>query len=407
MSERHLNYFFPYSGDVGHFETSLTRGFFALLNLSPVVHAHFVNTVREINSALPTFMDLQPQTSRLALEVSNLDSQGDAVLVHLTGNPSANPASITITDEGRRYDAVLTYDCGWTVLVEAKIGAADQKDATANIPQKIHGRAVEISWNDLIEAIWGLIECGLLTGTEERLARQFLEYVETKFESLCPYSTLARCGGSPSRVNARCTQILRGIGQTNGIRLDLGAGESARFALLVYNKEGHTLALCLYPGDTIGQARTFYAPPHVENTLHLRDLGWELDPNLHLAFMQRNYVWTKVDVGIDEYLSFWLERMPQHGQTSAGDEAKLGFKTAFEDLIRHQLASESDRPAFVKEFMSTARREMNICPGVEVTYSWPLGEAEKLDNQGFFAEKVCDRLREALAAWGQTLPKES
>lgn len=408
MPERYLNYFFPYSGEVGHFETSLTRAYFALLNLCPVVHAHFIETVRESNRALPPFIDLQPQSSRLSLEVSNLTSQGgDVVVVHLTGTPSLNPANITKTDEERRYDAVLTYDCGWTVLIEAKIGAADQKDATANFPQNIQGRAVEINWNDSIEAIWRLIECGLLIGTEERLARQFLEYVENKFESLCPYSTLARCGESAARVSARCTQILRGIGRADGDRLDLGRGASARFALLVHNKEARTLTLCLYPGDTIGQARTFYAPRYVENTLLLRDRGWGLEPNLHLAFMQTNCVWPKVGKSIDEYLRFWLERMPQHRQTSAGDQEKRGFLAAFDDLVRHRLASDSDQPAFKKEFIETARREMNICPGIRVNYSWPLKEAAKLDSQGLFAKDVCDRLREALGTWGQPLPKES
>jgi len=408
MSERRLNYFFPYSGDVGHYETSLTRAYFALLNLCPVVHAHFVSMVREKNPALPPFIELQPQSFGVALEVSSVTSQsGDAVLVHLTGAPSPSPANIAITEEDRRYDAVLAYDCGWTVLIEAKIGAADQKDATANIPQNIHGCVAEITWNDLIETIWRLIECGLLIGTEEKLARQFLEYVETKFENLCPYSTLARCGGNAARVGARCTQILRGIGRTDGDRLDLGTGKSARFALLVHNNAEHSLALCLCPGDTIGQARKFYAPGYVECTLRLRDRGWRIYPNLHLAFMQRNYVWTRVDAGIEEYLSLWLERMQQHGQTAAGDEAKLGFVTAFNDLVRHRLASESDRAAFIKEFIGTARREMNICPGVQVTYHWSLNEADKLDSQGIFAEEVRNRLSEALAAWGQVLPRES
>jgi hypothetical protein len=127
---------------------------------------------------------------------------------------------------------------------------------------------------------------------------------------------------------------------------------------------------------------------------------------VHLAFMQRNYVWTQVDAEIEEYLSLWLERMPQHGQTTAGYESKLGFLAAFDDLVRQRLASESDRPEFVKEFMDTARREMNICPGLKVTSHWSLKEADHLDSQGIFAEQVQTRLREALAAWGQTLQAE-
>jgi hypothetical protein len=407
MSERRINYFFPYAGDVGHFETSLTRAFLALLNLSPLVHAYFASLVREKNPALPSFIELQPQSFRLGLEVSSMISQGgDAVLVHLTGAPSPSPATITVTEEGRRYDAVLNYDCGWTIVIEAKIGIANKKDATANVPQNIHGCVAEISWNNLIEIIWRLIECELLIGTEERLARQFLEYVETNFESLCPYSTLARCSGNATRIRARCTQILRGIGPTDGDRLDLGAGNIARFALLVHDNADQSLALCLYPGDTIGQARKFYEPRHIEDMLNLRERGWSIRPNLHLAFMQRNYVWTQVDAEIEEYLSFWLQRMPQHGQTSAGDESKLGLLTAFNDLVRHRLASECDRPEFIKEFMETARREMNICPGLQVTYQWSLKEADNLDSRGLFAEQVQTRLREALAAWGQTLQKE-
>jgi hypothetical protein len=407
---QHLNYFFPYSGDVAQFEISLTRAFFALLNLCPVVHAHLIEMVRERNSELPAFFDLQPQSFGLALEVSSLDAaEGDAALVHLTGvgSPPAAPTNITQTDAGRRYDAVLTYDCGWAILFEAKIGAADQKDATTNIPHNLRGCIAKISWNDLIEAIWRLIECGLLRDTEEKLARQFLEYVETKFERLCPYSTLARCDSSVTRVGARCTQILRGIGPADGDRLDLGP-EVARFGYLVYNSEKHFVALRLYPADTIAQAQKFYTPRHVEGTLRLRDLDrWSVDPNLHLAFMNKNLVWTQVGITLAEYLHLWLERMPRHGQTAARDQEKSGFTAAFNELVNSRLASdELDRTAFAQHFVTANRITMNICPGVFAEYRWPLTEAEKLDSQGRFSSEVRVRLLEALAAWGQTLPTQ-
>jgi len=409
VAQHYLNYFFPYSGDIAHFEISLTRAFFALLNLCPAVHAHLIEMVRDRNSELPAFFDLQPQSFGLALEVSSLDAaEGDAALVHLPGegSPPAGPTNITQTDAGRRYDAVLTYDCGWAILFEAKIGVADRKDATTNIPHNLHGCVAKISWNELIEAIWRLIECGLLRDTEEKLARQFLEYVETKFEKLCPYSTLARCDGSVTRVGARCTQILRGIGPADGGRLDLGREVAARFAYLVYNSEKHFVALRLYPADTISQAQKLYTPRHVEDILRLRDLDRSsVDPNLHLAFANTNLVWTQVGMTLAEYLCLWLGRMPQHCQTAARDPEKSGFLTAFNDLVNSRLASdELDRTAFAQHFVTANRTRMNISPGVFAEYRWPLTEAEKLDNQGRFSSEVRARLLEALAAWGQSLP---
>jgi hypothetical protein len=409
MPGHHLNYFFPYSGDVAHYETSLTRAFFALVGLSPLVHEHVIETIRQANQDLPRFIDLRPESSSLALEVSSIDREtGNALLVHLTGAPPETPASSTKTDAGRRYDAVLTYDCGWTVLFETKIGGADRKDATANIPHTLSERVVDIRWNDLIETIWRLIECGLLCGTEERVAQQFLEYVETEFESLCPYSTLGRCGGSPTRIKARCLQILRSFGPADRDRLDLGEGAIARFSCLVYNAEKRFLALCLWPGDTIRQAREFYTQAHVEGTLRLREghQHWSIEPNLHLAFMQKNYVWTQVNLSLEDYLQLWVERMPHHGRTLARDEAKSGFVAAFNDLVSGMLASESDRPAFGEHFLATSRREMNICPGLAIVFEWPLAEAENLDRLGRFSGEVNARLREGLAAWGQTLPVE-
>ena len=359
---------------------------------------------REGTRPCPAFIDLQPQSFVLALEASSLDAaEGDAVLVHLTGASQADPTKITTTDARRRHDAVLTYDCGWTILFESKIGAADSKDATVNIPHNLHGRVAEISWNVLIEDIWRLVESGLLQGAEEKLAGQFFEYVETKFESLCPYSTLARCGGSVARIGARCTRILRGIGSIDVDKLDFGQLAIARFGFLVY-EEGF-VALRLYPADTIDQARKFYTLRHVESTLRLRDMDrWNVDPNLHLAFASKNLVWTQVGMTLEGYLHHWLERMPQHGQTAAADEGKSGFRTAFDSLVNEQLASESDCPSFAQHFIGTERRKMNICPGVRAEYRWRLTEAERLDSQGRFSAEVRARLIEALAAWEQTLP---
>ena len=73
MPGHHLNYFFPYSGDVAHYETSLTRAFFALVGLSPLVHEHVIETIRQANQDLPRFIDLRPESSSLALEVSSID----------------------------------------------------------------------------------------------------------------------------------------------------------------------------------------------------------------------------------------------------------------------------------------------------------------------------------------------
>ena len=412
MANTHLNYFFPYSGDVGHFETSLTRAFFTLLNLSPVLHAHLIGMIRDQAPALPlpSFFDLQPESFRLDLELGSQNPSCEyenAVLVHFTGTPAPRPASAAKTEDSRRYDAVLAYDSGWAFLCESKIGAADQKDTHARVSGTLHG-VVEIGWNGLIEAVWRLMECGLLCRTDEKLAEQFLEYVETKFENLSPYSSIARCRGSRARVDARCTQILRGFGTAFGNKLDLGMGAMARYAVLRHaagkGKDESFVVLGLYPADTINQARRFYTKANIEATVRLKQRGWDVYPDLHLSFMQTSCLLLKGNRRLDEYLRYWLDHMPQHGQIVVNDDVKNSFLVAFEQLVAEGFASESDRSGFAQQFIDTRRTKMNICPGVGAEYYWPLKRAEELDAQGRFAAEISERLQEALGSWGQALP---
>lgn len=403
MPQHHLNYFFPYTGDVSHFETSLTRAFFALVNLCPVVHAQLLNMVREQVKDFPSFFDLHEHSFNLeASEITSSQEDAPTYLVHLTGVSSAGKATITKADSERRYDAIIEYETGMRLVFESKKGAANQKDSTIGKTHKFEEQIIHLRWNDLVEAISRLIESKMLRGTDEELAKQFVAYVEMKFPRLCPYSTLARCQRNPIRVQEFCLQLLRSIGgTTEGKKIDFGQGEIARFGFLKYDDDKKVISLYLYPADTVGQARKFYKQEFVEQTLALQDKGWFLDANLHLAFMQKNYVWTAVMIPLGDYLQYWLKRISTLTAVKAADRKKNEFVSAFNVLVEAKMADEADRKDFIRYFMETNRTTMNICPGLAVKFDWSLDEAEKLDAaEGGFLAVVRNRLAEGLAAWG-------
>jgi len=175
MSQHYLNYFFPYTGDVSHHETSLTRAVFALLRLCPVAHAQLVHMVREQIENFPAFIDLQGCS--ITLEETKAIRSGPEeirnVLVLLTGTPASVEKATSTTEKGRRFDAVVEYNTGDRLVFEAKIGAANEKDLTIRASDSFDKKVVEIKWNKLIEEIFRLIESHMLRGLTNRSQDSF------------------------------------------------------------------------------------------------------------------------------------------------------------------------------------------------------------------------------------------
>ena len=170
-----------------------------------------------------------------------------------------------------------------------------------------------------------------------------------------------------------------------------------REVALVPNADG-MIVLKLYPGDSVSQAREFYADVNADRFLGLERLGWKIRPNLHFAFIQKNMYWPKAQRSLARYLAFWSEKSAMIQKwdreyfAELFDRLKLARQLLDEDVIElHTI------------FLESGRKSLNLCPGFELLYEWTLSEAVTLDAAGAFAARVRDTLHEAFQAWGQIL----
>ena len=99
---------------------------------------------------------------------------------------------------------------------------------------------------------------------------------------------------------------------------------------------GRKLRVSLWPADTIGQARCFYAS--VERTAFLSLKHWQVDANLHFSIMGTHLVWAKTALETREYFDHFSDESSYGGNV---DRATLSFWAG--QWERDGIISASDR----------------------------------------------------------------
>jgi hypothetical protein len=184
-------------------------------------------------------------------------------------------------------------------------------------------------------------------------------------------------------------------GWQDSARLDTGA---AREVALVPKSEGRVV-LMLYPGDSVAQAREFFDGVSADRFLELPKRGCSVRPNLHFAFIQTNLYWSKAEVPLEKYLSLWSSKRAIIQKWS-----REHFGLLFERLLSVRQIRPEDVIELRRIYIDSARNSLNLCPGFEVLFSWPVVEATTMDQEGRFASTVRERIVEAFDTWGQSVP---
>lgn len=201
----------------------------------------------------------------------------------------------------------------------------------------------------------------------------------------------------------RCNEVLESIGLGAVIRhrgwedsARLGTG-AVREIALVPEADGKVV-LKLYPGDSVEQARDFFAGVNINHFLSLQQNGWSLRPNLHFAHIQKNVYWASVGLPLSRYLSWWQER-----PVLIKKWEREHFELLFDKLKSARQLSETDLLELRRLFTDSSRNSLNLCPGVEVFYRWSLGDADEADANAAFADTVREQIRTAFRTWEQVL----
>jgi len=243
----------------------------------------------------------------------------------------------------------------------------------------------------------------ITSGAERLVLRDFLEVTNQHFPSLGPYSTLERCRGEKSRVERRLLAALmdgvKGDPLADGVILP-GTHQAIRSAHVGYNEAEQLVQLCMYPADTLSQAKTFYTRAGIpERVLSLRDQGWQLKPNLHFGFMASGLTWTNATASVEEYVRYWQKNIADTKQSKSAEWPSL-----WKRVLANGFAQEDDRSQFDRDFTSTKRKVASIRPGLRCKFTWRLADAAKLDAAGKFSLELREKVVNLLSAIGEPLP---
>jgi len=133
------------------------------------------------------------------------------------------------------------------------------------------------------------------------------------------------------------------------------------------------------------QARALYAHLRGDNAsrlLALRDRGWRIAPNFHFGFMRRGFGHgANTTLSLEEYIRYWTEHPIQ--QASLAEQT---FEAVLQGLANAEMISESGIDKLIA-LPSASARNINIIPGIEMVFEWPLGKAVEIDKRGRMAEE--------------------
>jgi hypothetical protein len=412
---RHINAFVPYERRPHAHEDNLTRAFLLVLRGVPVAHAAWLDLVdhshrtrggsgvpRLHGMAAPRFVT---QTARVPDGVRRIIS-----LVQ-TDEDVFVGSDLSRSDRRQVLDGVVSYD-DFALVVENKPSHRNIRpdQLRVNVPPDVEhdSKAACVAWKDIVLAWARLLEARHLGPAETVLLGDFLDYVETFFPKLRPYSKVSLCGNDLDRLERRCTELLKSIAP-NAQRHHRGWGPTLRLdagqcALMVGcfprpHKTEVDIVVEYVPGDTTAQARLLYGRADAGAVLGLRERGWQLTPNFHLAYMTTNFVYTKVRLPVESYWNLCASR-PSWLRMWRRNE----YEQLFELMVSERLAAASDRAEFDRHFNRTTRESINVCPALIVQRRIPVDEAAILDARGQLEARVRAVLVEGATALGLRLP---
>lgn len=417
---RHLNTFVHYERKPHNHEDNLTRAFLLVLRGVPVAHAAWLELVDQSHRAqggtgverlhgLPA--------PRFATQTASLpDGIKRIISLVQTDEQIFSSPDLASSDRRQVLDGVVSYD-EFAIVIENKPHYRNirPEQLRVNVPKGVvhDTRAACVAWKDVVLA-WGrLLEARHVGPADAVLLGDFLDYIETYFPRLRPYSKVGLCGNDVDRLRRRCVELVKSIAP-NSYRHHRGWAETIRLApgqcaLMVgcaALPRGNDVDITVEfdPGDTTAQARLLYTKVEASRVFDLGSRGWRVTPNLHLAYMTTNIVFMSVQMEPAAYWSTCASacREPNYGWIRTWRRAE--HEKLFEFLVSQRLASRSDRKEFDRCLSSTPRDKINVCPGITMRWSVPIDEAAVLDARGQLEKRVRQVIEEGAAALGLKLP---
>ena len=407
-----LNFFEPWEGRPAYHEDQLTRGLLVALRCSPMAHQVWLTLIQgglpsEEGRQLYELPDPEFNTQQRRVLGSALNERDsiEGISVLISGEDSQTTAE-GVAERGRDQvlDGIIRYGDSLVVVIESKLGGRvrTQQHEQINLygqPVKF-GKPVVVRWDVLLAAFGDLVAKELVAGAERAILSDFLSLVDKYFPRIAPFPTLARCGSHEFRVSRRLRALLSEASEEEA-RMDQWVawvdlsermeGVASRACLRYASRpEPGSVELSVYPADTLTQARALYAGPGKVAAVSAlaKNPGWRVTPHFHFGHMQTGYVWCSGGIETGRYLELWQQKIKD-----ARAITREGWPRYWTWLMAEGIAAPENRNEFEQTFTRTGRSTATPRPGLDITYGWPIREAEGLDA----SDKLVDEVRQAIA----------
>ncbi len=408
------NLFNPFESRSRQHEDRLTWAFLVALKYDPFLQ----NFLRElVESRLPLEhreYSSSWEPARVSTQTKWIESTTNflvsVLLTDLTDAHIQEEIRVEWSDREPRYDGVIEYPNGLTLVVENKPAHGDVREEQLSPSRDsllgdvndvtLHGSAICLEWSEVLEGVLKYTDSRIAPFSNREIARDFLSFVEEVHPGLTPYRTFKLCGERPEALQRRKSLLLDDLAK----KIDKADVESQDWYLFRPGKiaervmiqiESWKLKVVLAPADTVSQARRFYDA--VDKTAFLSLKEWKVEPNLHFSFVSKHLIWAGTDWETCEYLDYFSDKS-SYGQMDRDDLLPLAEQWEREGLIRSE-----DRDKIKGQFSNTKRRNLNVVPGLSVSREWDLDTVIELEERRELEAYIIDTLATPLATWGETL----
>jgi hypothetical protein len=426
QANTHLNLFAPYRQLPPHHEDQLTRAAMIVLRLVPLAREALLRAIGERSQGELPECVLDMQATHIVDPSAAPESEDTTthhrrlVSVFLTPDiePFALAEEVSDTDRGQRFDGVLRFEPELVVVLESKIcWRWARRDGHRVAQLNLRGaqfderRTCLLPWHDLLESWWQLIESGVLDQAERGLLEDALDFAHREFAHLLPFGSLRRAGLDPTRRERRLGTLMReatGLSTERGrlvhVRLDTGLG-AASLQRAALKLEPDALALHLWPGELKRQAEQLYGSGNAEILARLDgDEGrWHVKPRPMLGFRGARES-TRV------HLTCTLDPLAYAQRWQGEDFELVGahhrnhiHPKLWPWLLERGYAASEDEPLLEPFLEALGRRFAHLRPSMHVWRSWPLEEAEELDDAGLLVGEVREAINRVLAILDEPL----
>jgi hypothetical protein len=406
-----LNFFAPYESLACHHENQLTRALLVVLRYSPIAHALWLRMVEPSLhlEALPPARFRTQQSQLVKRRVRDTSVDEDVIRglsVWLAPEPSRQHAPVTVSERRQILDGIIEYGDDLVVAVENKIrsGMASDQPSSINVGDAavdFDPRVRTVEWQHLLATFADASLRGLVSGAEQKLLDDFLEFVEHHFPQVGPYSTLRRAAASRARVARRLDAVLAAAtGIEERARQDVvsrrlpahpeGRQRSVEMIFLDQHPDSGDIRLRIYPGDTLSQAKALYARADAVRGL-LSMPGWKVRPNHHWGFMTSGYCWSHGTIDASDYIEHWIASI---GKTGA--VPRSAWEEEWARLEKLGIVATKDWPEFERRFVKTKIGKAIPRPGLCCEFRWFLENAIMLDDSGHFVKTVRNMIDDLL-----------